>query len=309
MTTPDRPSLLLSSTCPCATRASRARVASRSRVNAGGHLALLGASGAGKSTLLRTLGGLDTPCHGRVLLGGIAASEAGHVLVAPHRRGVAMVFRTSPSGRGHAVRQRRPGSRGRRPSSRAEAEARAHAGRCRSAGSPASAKRDLASLSGGERQRVALARALATRPSLLLLDEPFASLDVLTKARLLEEVRLLARSHAITLVVVSHDRREVEALCVNGAVLEGGRLVEAGFLGMLSRQSRSDFGRAFFGDAPPELRDRPPAAVRRRLAAGLRDRPLRVRSQALRPPSAWPPESQHEVQRRDGEKSAAPRDP
>jgi ABC-type sulfate/molybdate transport systems ATPase subunit len=108
------------------------------------------------------------------------------------------------------------------------------------------ANRGLASLSGGERQRVALARALAIRPSLLLLDEPFASLDVRTKARLLDEVRLLARGHGITLVVVSHDRREVEALCVQCAVLEEGRLLEAGSLDELARRSRSDFARAFF---------------------------------------------------------------
>ena len=98
---------------------------------------------------------------------------------------------------------------------------------------------------------MALARALAVRPSLLLLDEPFASLDVLTKARLLDEVGLLAVSHGITLVVVSHDRREVEALCSQGAVLEEGRLLEAGSLQALSRSARSAFARAFFGEDRP----------------------------------------------------------
>ncbi len=251
MTTSDRPSLLSLEQLSVRHEGGLALDGISLEAKAGEHLALLGASGAGKSTLLRTLAGLDTPCHGRVLLGGIAASEPGRVSMAPHRRGVAMVFQDlalwpslTPFGNvvlglaGAAL-------------VRAEAEARAHAALsvCGIAGL---AKRDLASLSGGERQRVALARALATRPSLLLLDEPFASLDVLTKARLLDEIRRLARSHAITLVVVSHDRREVEALCVNGAVLEGGRLVETGSLGMLARQCRSDFGRAFFASPTGE---------------------------------------------------------
>jgi len=217
-------------------------------VGAGEHLALLGPSGAGKSTLLRAVAGLNVPCGGRVLLGGALASEAGRVLVPPHRRGVAMVFQDlalwpslTPFGNvvlGLAGAHLHRGE--------AETRARAALAAC---GIEGLAKRSLASLSGGERQRVALARALAVRPSLLLLDEPFASLDVLTKARLLDEVGHMAESHRITLVVVSHDRREVEALCVQCAVLEEARLREAGPIGELASQGRSDFARAFFARA------------------------------------------------------------
>jgi ABC-type sulfate/molybdate transport systems ATPase subunit len=112
------------------------------------------------------------------------------------------------------------------------------------------ADRELATLSGGERQRVALARALAVRPSLLLLDEPFASLDVLTKARLLDEVRELAEGHGLTLLVVSHDPREVGALCTQGVVLSEGRVLEAGPLEALAQRAESTFGRTFFGRVP-----------------------------------------------------------
>jgi ABC-type Fe3+/spermidine/putrescine transport system ATPase subunit len=219
-------------------------------VEVGGHLAVLGASGAGKSTLLRAVAGLDTPSDGRVLLRGFPASEPGRVNVPPHRRGVAMVFQDlalwpslSPFGNvvlGLAGTQL--------PRREAETRAREALAAC---GIGTLADRALFTLSGGERQRVALARALAVQPALLLLDEPFASLDVLTKDRLLEEVRALTLRFGITLVVVSHDRREVEALCGQCVVLQEGRVLEAGPVRALVREGRSDFTQAFFGASPP----------------------------------------------------------
>ena len=79
-------------------------------------------------------------------------------------------------------------------------------------------------LSGGEAQRVALARALAPNPRLLLLDEPFASLDTPTRVRLRREVRALLRATGTPAILVTHDRIEALAMGDSVAVVVGGRV-------------------------------------------------------------------------------------
>lgn len=83
-------------------------------------------------------------------------------------------------------------------------------------------------LSGGEAQRVSLARALALTPRLLLLDEPFAALDVLSRSLLLKELPALLQEANTTAVLVTHDVAEIGQLAQGVAVLEGGRLVQQG---------------------------------------------------------------------------------
>jgi ABC-type sulfate/molybdate transport systems ATPase subunit len=94
-------------------------------------------------------------------------------------------------------------------------------------------------LSGGQQQRVALARAIAARPRLLVLDEPFASVDITTKARLLEEIRSLAAQQNLTVVLVSHDPQEAAAICQMAVILEDGRVQEGGLLVELIRDPHS----------------------------------------------------------------------
>jgi tungstate transport system ATP-binding protein len=83
-------------------------------------------------------------------------------------------------------------------------------------------------LSGGEAQRVSLARALALAPRLLLLDEPFSALDVLSRTALLKELRPLLQQGDTTALLVTHDITEVAHLADRMAVLEEGRLVQEG---------------------------------------------------------------------------------
>lgn len=90
------------------------------------------------------------------------------------------------------------------------------------------ASRPARHLSGGEAQRVNLARALATRPRLLFLDEPFASLDLLTRTALVKDLRSLLSGLGTTAVLVSHDLAEVLPLADRLLVLEGGRQAQAG---------------------------------------------------------------------------------
>lgn len=83
-------------------------------------------------------------------------------------------------------------------------------------------------LSGGEAQRISLARALALAPRLLLLDEPFAALDVLSRSLLLKELPALLHEANTTAILVTHDVAEIGQLAQGVAVLEGGQLVQQG---------------------------------------------------------------------------------
>jgi thiamine transport system ATP-binding protein len=87
-------------------------------------------------------------------------------------------------------------------------------------------QRAITALSGGEQQRVALARALAPEPRLLLLDEPFGSLDAVLRGRLVDDVRELTRSLGTTVVTVTHDRAEAFAFADRVAVMDAGRVVQ-----------------------------------------------------------------------------------
>jgi ABC-type sulfate/molybdate transport systems ATPase subunit len=100
-------------------------------------------------------------------------------------------------------------------------------------------------LSGGQQQRVALARALAARPRFLLLDEPFAGLDLVTKTNLLREIGELARTQPLTVLLVTHDPLEALALCRFTVVLEEGRVIECGPLADLLREPRSQLLQTF----------------------------------------------------------------
>jgi len=172
----------------------------------GESVALLGANGSGKSTLLRLVAGLLTPTEGRISLTGAPASagqpEVGIVFQEPRLLPWRTVLRnvTLPLElAGESL-----------VSARVTAEkalARVGAG--------ALLDRSPGEISGGERGRVALARALVRQPSLLLLDEPFAALDAITRARLDNELPELVAGAATLLV--THD--VAEALLVSDRVL------------------------------------------------------------------------------------------
>jgi ABC-type sulfate/molybdate transport systems ATPase subunit len=100
-------------------------------------------------------------------------------------------------------------------------------------------------MSGGQQQRVALARAVAVRPAFLLLDEPYAGLDLVLKSRLLAEVRALAALQDMTVILVTHDPLEAMSLCRAAVVLDQGEVVEAGPLTELLDAPRSELLRVF----------------------------------------------------------------
>jgi iron(III) transport system ATP-binding protein len=189
---------------------------------AGSLTAVLGLSGCGKTTMLRVLAGFERADRGTVTLGGITQDGANSYL-APERRGIGYVPQegalfphlsvTANVGFGLSRRERR----GSAVSELLEL-----------VGLTALAQRFPHELSGGEQQRVALARALARRPALLLLDEPFSSLDASLRTRMREEVRTLLREQGVTTVLVTHDQEEALSLADRLAVLRDGRIVQQG---------------------------------------------------------------------------------
>lgn len=213
-------------------------------IASGARVALLGESGCGKSTLLRLLSGLEAPSTGEVLLDGEVASRAGTVLIPPHRRRIAMVFQDLALWPNLSVSDNVSLGLSRKGLSK-----KAVSDRTREAldfcGIASFADQRPGTLSGGEQQRVALARVVAARPKFLFLDEPFQGLDLVTKTRLLRDIGLMVTQRELTLVVVTHDPLEAEALCTEAIVLAGGRMQEAGPFDELLRAPCSELLRQF----------------------------------------------------------------
>jgi len=183
-------------------------------------LGLLGESGSGKTTLLRLLAGLEEPDAGTIELDGRVVSDARHV-VPPERRGIGFVFQH------HALfphltvaRNVAFGLRGRPRAETAEAVNSL----LELVGLPGFGARYPHELSGGERQRVALARSLAPRPRLLLLDEPFSSLDTGLRQTMRDETRAILRARGTTAVFVTHDTADALTVADAVAVLRHGTL-------------------------------------------------------------------------------------
>jgi ABC-type sulfate/molybdate transport systems ATPase subunit len=192
-------------------------------LRAGEITAVLGPNGAGKSTLLDILAGLLPPSAGRLERRGRVAAALQAPVLARRSAQANVELGLAWWGVPRAERRQRAGEALR-------ALGAAHLGESRAD-----------TLSGGEARRVHLARALAVRPDVLLLDEPFAGLDVTARADLLEDVAGVLRSPDRSACIVVHDRSEAWALADQVLLLLDGRLVAAG--------------------APAEVLDRPPSVA------------------------------------------------
>ncbi|MCX6362987.1 MAG: ABC transporter ATP-binding protein [Actinobacteria bacterium] len=193
---------------------------------AGGSLALMGASGSGKSTLLQVVRGLDAPDTGAVLLDGAAPVDAGYAAL---QREVGLVFQ-APELQLFAATAREDVAFGPRRLGWPEEQVTAAVDTALDVvGLPPAhfAERHPYSLSGGEQRRLALAGVLAMRPRLLLLDEPFVSLDPGTRRQLVGILERL-KAAGVTLLLATHDVDLAWALCDELLVLGEGRLVAAG---------------------------------------------------------------------------------
>jgi molybdate transport system ATP-binding protein len=214
-------------------------------VAAGDCLALAGPSGAGKSTVLRVAGGLLRPDHGVVRLDDrVWLDTTAGVDVPPERRGCGFVFQDYALF-GH-LRAWQNVAYGMRDLPRRERRARAQE-LLERFGLADRADARPATLSGGERQRVAVARALARRPSVLLMDEPLSALDARTRAAAGRELTGVLRTAGVPSIVVTHDFHEAALLGTRVAVIDAGRIVQAGPAGDLAAAPASAFVADFTG--------------------------------------------------------------
>lgn len=215
-------------------------------------LVLFGPSGSGKTTLLRMIAGLEQPTAGRVLMDGVEVTRT-----APRERNVAFIFQNG-SLYGHYTveqnlafaldRQRaRWGWWGGSSSSSKSAPALTSeqiAARVREAaertGITAWLQRRPAELSGGQQQRVAVARALVRQPKLLLLDEPFSSLDGPVRQTLTKDLKIQLREQQVTAIHVTHDLAEALSLADRVGVFIGGQLRQVGLPAEVFRHPADD---------------------------------------------------------------------
>jgi molybdate transport system ATP-binding protein len=210
-------------------------------VESGATLALVGESGSGKTTLLRLLAGLTRPDAGRIRLGPTTwFDDATRTEVPPWRRALGWVpqdYALFP----HLTVARNVGF-GLRAARLADGEVRR---RVKAAlerfGIGDLAARRPGELSGGQQQRVALARALVLEPELLLLDEPLAALDLQTRRAVRGELRRLLAGLPCTTVFVTHSPVEAIVFGDRIAVLEDGRIAQAGAGEELLRHPRSPY--------------------------------------------------------------------
>tara|TARA_R110002049_G_scaffold138614_6_gene298797 strand:+ start:2993 stop:4060 length:1068 start_codon:yes stop_codon:yes gene_type:complete len=204
---------------------------------------LLGPSGCGKTTLLRAIAGFEQVSSGSINLHGETISRPGAQLP-PERRRVGMVFQDFALfphlnvGRNiafglDAMNRENRAQRVRDMLALVELEQYAEA--------------FPHELSGGQQQRVALARALAPSPEILLLDEPFSSLDSELREQLASEVRELLKRNGVTAILVTHDQHEAFAMADQIALMRHGRVVQLDSPYNLYHSPRSEFVAEFIG--------------------------------------------------------------
>ena len=214
-------------------------------VHPGEIITLIGPSGCGKSTALRLMAGLERPDSGRIMVAGEVVAGPGS-FVQPEKRRVGMVFQD------HALFPHLSVARtvafGLTDLPRAERRARvAEVLELVRLGDKA--KRYPHELSGGEQQRVALARALAPGPAVVLLDEPFSSLDENLRAQVRAELVGVLRSTGTTAVFVTHDQTEALSIGDRVVVMQAGRIEQADTPQRVFESPATRFVASFMGDA------------------------------------------------------------
>jgi molybdate transport system permease protein len=196
-------------------------------------IAVVGPNGAGKTTLLRALLGLTPRAHAALTLGTVDVSR-----LPAHRRGVAWVPQdgalfphlSALSNTAYGLRARGV------PRKEARRSAQQWLDRL---GVGALAHRRPAEVSGGQAQRIALARALASRPRLLLLDEPLSALDQTTRARVRHTLRTHLAGFGGVCLIVTHDPVEAVSLADRVLVLDEGRALQDAPPAEVARHPRS----------------------------------------------------------------------
>lgn len=204
-------------------------------------ICLLGPSGSGKSTILRMIGGFEHPTSGAILIDGEDVTR-----LPPERRPTGMMFQSHALWSHMTVFGNIAFGLKLRRLPRATIEDKVK-NALNLVGLKGYGERMTHQLSGGQQQRVALARSLVLEPKILLLDEPFASLDQHLRERLREEVRDIQQRLGITTLFVTHGQDEALAMADRIAVLKDGRIEQIAPADVIYRQPQTEFVSGFIG--------------------------------------------------------------
>ncbi|MBV8652181.1 MAG: ABC transporter ATP-binding protein, partial [Alphaproteobacteria bacterium] len=210
-------------------------------VERGEFISFLGPSGCGKTTTLRMVAGFETATSGTIHINGKDVTP-----LRPNQRNIGMVFQsyalfpnlTIADNVGFGLKVAK------RPA--AEIKARVEE-MLRVIKLPQLASRYPYQLSGGQQQRVALARALATKPQVLLLDEPLSALDAKIRVSLREEIKAVQRNLGITTIYVTHDQEEALSMSDRIVVMSEGRIEQVGTPSEIYNDPKTRFVASFVG--------------------------------------------------------------
>src|SRR5262245_2019120 len=196
------------------------------KVGAAESIVVVGPSGSGKTTLLRLLAGLELPDQGEIWLNGRIVAGGGRNIVPTHDRCVGFVFQDLALWPHMTVQEQLAFVIGAANMGRTKRSARIDETLHLCRLEPLLVNRYPHQLSGGEQQRVALARALVGSPRLLLLDEPFASLDPQLRGELRSELAGLQRQLRVPTLCVTHDSADAAVLADRTIEIRSGRIEE-----------------------------------------------------------------------------------
>ena len=210
-------------------------------IGKGEFVCFLGPSGCGKTTLLRIIAGLEVQTGGEVHQGARNVS-----LLPPAQRDYGIVFQSYALFPNLSVADNVAYGLVNRKTPKAEIKQRV-TDLVKLVGLPGSEGKYPSQLSGGQQQRIALARALATKPGLLLLDEPLSALDALERVRLRQEIRALQQTLGVTTIMVTHDQEEALSVADRIVVMNHGVIEQVGTPMDIYREPASPFVADFVG--------------------------------------------------------------
>ncbi len=205
--------------------------------------AILGPSGCGKTTTLRLIAGFERPDSGSIVLSGTTLVSS-HIDLPPEKREIGFVFQEYALFPHLTVLENALFGLSKLPKPKRLEQARSVLALV---GLSIFEKRYPHQLSGGQQQRVALARALAPNPKLVLLDEPFSSLDAGLREATRGEVREILRKANATALLVTHDQEEAMTFADQLLVMRDGNLEQAGAPEQIYAVPRTAFVASFLG--------------------------------------------------------------
>ena len=227
---------------------------------AGQSLGIVGESGCGKTTLNRLLLMLDNPTSGEILFKGKNLATLSANERSAYRRAVQPVFQNPYSSLNPRMKVRRiiaeplaaGGTMSRQEISDRVGEVLQQVGL-----PPEAAERLPSEFSGGQRQRIAIARALASKPELLLLDEPVSSQDISIRAQILNIIKDLQDEYQLATLFISHDLATVRFMCDEVVVIYLGRVMERGPAAKICTAPDHPYTRALLASSLPADPDAP----------------------------------------------------